>query len=152
MSTISHISFHFLYPVHLKHRRHVKEMLCHIAKREKKGISHLNYVFCSDHYLLKMNEEYLNHSSLTDVITFDLSEEGEPLVSDVYISVQRVRENAALYHSTIKQELLRVMVHGLLHLCGYNDKLSRDKKVMREKESMYLKMFSVPRETEHRSI
>ena len=147
------VRFHFPQPVPgFKERRRTKELLLRTARLEKKRIQELNYVFCSDEYLLEINRKYLNHNSLTDIITFDLSVPGDGVSSDIYISIDRVRENAATYATSFKQELLRVMIHGLLHLCGYKDKRKADQTLMREKEAFYLKMFSVPRGTAQRRI
>ena len=94
----------------------------------------LNYIFCSDNYLLEINREHLNHDYYTDIITFDHSEENKKVESDIFISVDRVKENADSLSISFHQELYRVMAHGLLHLFGYSDKTSEEKIIMREKE------------------
>ena len=94
----------------------------------------LNYIFCSDNYLLEINREHLNHDYYTDIITFDHSEENKKVESDIFISVDRVKENADSLSISFHQELSRVMAHGLLHLFGYSDKTSEEKIIMREKE------------------
>ncbi len=94
----------------------------------------LNYIFCTDDFLLQMNQQYLQHDTLTDIITFDLSEGESGLTGEIYISVERVRENAAKYGTTGNDELHRVIFHGALHLCGFKDKKDADKKLMRQKE------------------
>ena len=94
----------------------------------------LNYIFCSDNYLLVINREHLNHDYYTDIITFDHSEENKKVESDIFISVDRVKENADSLSISFHQELSRVMAHGLLHLFGYSDKTSEEKIIMREKE------------------
>lgn len=113
--------------------------LCFCAENEGFTIGALNYIFCSDEYLHKMNVEYLNHDTYTDIITFDYSE--ETIISgDMFISVERVAENASKYNSKELDELHRVMVHGLLHLCGYKDKSSDDQEIMRKKEDYCLNL------------
>ena len=109
----------------------------------------LQYVFCSDKYLLNINKQYLNHDYYTDIISFDLSEIKGQLVGDVYISVDRVKENAKTMKNTQVNELLRVIFHGALHFCGYKDKKSADAKLMRSMEEKWLKAYlkSVPRGT-----
>jgi len=114
-----------------------------LFKNEKMRLQSINYVFCSDKKLQKINKDYLNHDYFTDILTFILSENTAPIVSEVYISVDRVRENAAHLGIDYKSELHRVIFHGALHLCGYSDKTRLEKKVMREREDLYLfKYFS----------
>jgi probable rRNA maturation factor len=116
--------------------------------KEKKPFNSIDYIFCSDDYLLGINKTYLGHDDLTDVITFDLSNPKEAIISEVYISVERVKENALLFKTTFVSELHRVMLHGALHLCGFKDKTSKQKKEIREKEDYYLKILkAVPRIT-----
>ena len=102
----------------------------------------INYIFCDDSYLLKINEEYLKHDTLTDIISFDYSI-GKELHGDIFISVERVRENAVDYRVEFTEELNRVMAHGILHYCGYNDKNKEDELVMRIKEEEKMSMFHV---------
>jgi len=102
----------------------------------------INYIFCDDSYLLKINEEYLKHDTLTDIISFDYSI-GKELHGDIFISVERVRENAVDYRVDFTEELNRVMAHGILHYCGYNDKNKEDELVMRLKEEEKMSMFHV---------
>lgn len=110
-------------------------------KKEKKKPGELNFIFCSDKYLLKMNRQYLQHDYYTDIITFDYSQ--KDLVSgDIYISIDRVKENASTYKVSFQDELLRVMIHGVLHLCGYKDKSTQAARLMREKEDYYLSLWS----------
>ena len=103
-------------------------------------LDEINYVFCDDSYLLKLNIEYLNHDTLTDVISFDNSI-GKIIQGDIYISVERVAENALDYKVSLAEELHRVMVHGVLHYCGYKDKTEMESTEMREKEDYYLKRY-----------
>jgi probable rRNA maturation factor len=120
----------------LKHKAWLNE----VAKQEGKKILELSYVFCSDNYLLKINQEYLNHNTLTDIVTFDNSEDPKKIEGDIFISIDRVKENGEKL-GTSKTELERVMVHGLLHLLGYKDKKKEDKALMTEKEDFYIKQY-----------
>ena len=105
-------------------------------------IHSLNIIFCSDDYLLSINQQYLNHDYFTDIITFDLSEQNE-VTADIYISIDRVRENAKALGVSIKNELHRVVFHGALHLCGYKDKKPAEIKIMRAKEEGLLSRYGV---------
>ena len=113
-----------------------------IIDTESKVEGTINYIFCDDSYLLKINEEYLKHDTLTDIISFDYSI-GKELHGDIFISVERVRENAVDYRVDFTEELNRVMAHGILHYCGYNDKNKEDELVMRIKEEEKMSMFHV---------
>ncbi len=112
-----------------------------IFKREKKKLAHINYVFCSDAYLLNINRDFLSHDYYTDIITFGLSEPGEPIEAEIYISIDRVKDNAGHLGVSFKEEMLRVIFHGALHLCGYKDKKKSDIALMREKENHYLSAY-----------
>ena len=101
-------------------------------------LSELNYIFCSDVYLIGMNQQYLDHDTYTDIITFDNSEIPGSIMGDIFISVDRVRENAETFGTDMVHELHRVMIHGVLHLLGYKDKSKTDKAVMTSKEDLYL--------------
>ncbi len=101
----------------------------------------LTYIFCDDAYLLQMNRQYLEHDTFTDIITFDLSEQNT-LIGELYISIERVKDNAAKYHTTQNDELHRVIFHGALHLCGFKDKKEADKAVMRQKENECLEAYT----------
>jgi rRNA maturation RNase YbeY len=118
----------------LKHKAWLKDA----AKAEGFRIGGLNYIFCSDVYLLDINQKYLGHDTLTDIVTFDNSEDPKMIEGDIFISIERVQENA-LKFDTAESELKRVMVHGLLHLAGYKDKDKAQKELMRNKENEYLK-------------
>jgi len=124
--------------VPLSQKRAIKAWLHLVAKEEGKKINELNYIFCSDEYLLKINKEYLHHNTLTDIITFDQSENPARIEGDIYISYERVLENGKKL-KTEKTEIFRVLVHGLLHLLGYKDKKETEQKIMREKEDYYIK-------------
>jgi len=101
----------------------------------------LSYIFCSDKYLLSINQKYLNHNTLTDIVTFDLAEDAE-IEGEIYISVERVKENAVKYAVDFEEELHRVIIHGLLHLIGYKDKTASQKAQMRKKEQACLSLYS----------
>lgn len=119
--------------------------LSEVCFDEGKILGDLNLIFCSDEYLLDMNREHLEHDYYTDIITFDYCE-NDRIIGDLFISVDRVRENADLLHHDFKTELNRVVVHGALHLIGYGDKSEKEEKIMREKEDYYLGRI-VPRGT-----
>lgn len=101
------------------------------------------FIFCDDNYLKKLNVEFLNHNTFTDILTFSMSDHGRPIVSEIYISIDRVKENAVLFGVPFSNELSRVMIHGLLHLCGYEDDTAQLKALMREKENIYLKKLEI---------
>jgi len=125
----------------LTDRTALKLFIKKIFKKEKRSFESLSYVFCSDEYLLAINQQYLQHDYYTDIITFDLSEPSLPLQGDIYISVDRVRDNAFTHGTSIKEELHRVIFHGALHLCGFKDKKPADIKKMREAEDKYLNLY-----------
>lgn len=127
--------------VYLPGRTRLKGFINELFKREGRKLQSLNFIFCNDHDLLKINKAYLKHNSFTDIITFDLSEIPAQIMGEIYISVERVRENAALFKSTMKNELLRVIFHGALHLCDYDDKSDWQKSAMRRKEDFYLAAY-----------
>jgi len=106
---------------------------------ESKEQGEINYIFCDDLYLSEINFKYLNHRSLTDIISFDYTM-GRLISGDIFISVERVRENAEIFGVSFNEELTRVMIHGVLHFCGYKDKTEEEKKVMRAKEDYYLSL------------
>jgi probable rRNA maturation factor len=107
----------------------------------KKPVNYINYIFCNDIYLLKFNKKYLSHDTYTDIITFQYNQPLKPIESDIFISVDRVEENAQIYRVESKDELLRVLVHGLLHLVGYNDKTYEQRKTMRALENNWISLF-----------
>jgi len=132
------IRFHFSKPASFTQRTLVKNVLRDIFKKERTPLEQLQYVFCSDEYLLEINQQYLQHNYYTDIITFDLSEKGGPVSGEIYISIDRVKENARHFQVSFQQELLRVIFHGALHLCGYKDKTKKDQEAMRKAEDKYL--------------
>ncbi len=113
-----------------------------VIESEDKIAGEISYIFCSDDYLYKMNVQYLNHDTLTDVITFDYTEANK-ISGDIFISIPRVEENASEFGKTFADELNRVMVHGILHLCGYKDKTTKDEKIMRLKEDEKLELLKM---------
>jgi len=115
-----------------------------VLEEEKKTLQSIRFIFCQDEYLHHINVEYLNHDTLTDVITFPYSDNEEVINGEIYISVDRIEENASKYKVSSKQELHRVMVHGILHLCGYSDTEEISKKKMSELEDYYLKKLILP--------
>jgi probable rRNA maturation factor len=119
-------------------RKELQQQLEYLAKNEKKVLGEITLVFCSDDYLLKMNEQYLKHDYYTDIITFDYSEKSF-ISGDLFISTERVSENAVKFATSFAKELYRVIFHGVLHLAGYNDKTGVQQQQMREKEDNYLK-------------
>ena len=142
------IHFHYLTdPFYFPNRNKLKTFLQQLSKKNGYDIDTINYIFCSDEYLLKVNQEYLKHNTYTDIITFQLSQKGQPLLSDIYISVDRVRENASVLKNTFSNELHRVIFHGLLHLCGFKDKSSKDVTQMRTEEDQALQSYFVSRGT-----
>jgi len=125
----------------LRHKTTIRKWLTKVAQQEQHQILLLNYVFCSDDYLLALNQRYLNHHTYTDILTFDHSEEAGQIESDIFISINRVKENAKTFKTLFTNELYRVMIHGLLHLCGYGDKSTTEKQAMRKKEDASVKQL-----------
>ena len=121
----------------LKNRMPLKKWLAKVAEEERKRVGELCFIFCSDSYLLNINQRFLSHNYYTDVITFDYSE-ADYISGDVFISVDTVRVNAKEYAQAFESELFRVMVHGVLHLCEYKDHSDEEKQQMRAKEDYYL--------------
>ena len=132
------IQFNFLEPISLAERTRLKQFIILLFKREKAPLAEIQYIFCSDQYLLAINRQFLQHDYYTDIITFDLSEPGQPINAEIYISVDRVRENAREFNSSVKKELHRVLFHGALHLVGYSDKGREAEIRMRKMEEKYL--------------
>jgi len=133
----------------LKKRKPLKKTIVQLFQTRRKNLGSLNYIFCSDEYLLELNKNQLKHDYYTDILTFPLSALGEPIVADIYISIDRVRENAKTFGTTLTEELPRVIFHGALHLCGYKDKSKTQTKKMRSMENKWLTHYlkRVPRET-----
>lgn len=127
----------------LRNKTKIRTWLMECSVKEKKNIGELNYIFCDDKYLRKINKQYLNHDYFTDIITFPATSSNGNLVSgDIFISIDRVKENAVTYNTSFNDELHRVMAHGLLHLCGYGDKSEKEIKMMRKMENKWLRKIS----------
>jgi rRNA maturation RNase YbeY len=124
----------------LQGSRNTGKWIAAVIKKEGHKLRHLNFIFCSDEHLYSINQTYLNHNTFTDIITFDNSEMDGSLEGDIFISIDRVRANAAEFQKPFKEELHRVLIHGVLHLLGYSDKTSRQKSTMRKKEDAYLSL------------
>jgi len=119
----------------------VEEWIEQLISTEEKKTGNINYIFCDDEYLLEVNQDFLNHDYYTDVITFDYVK-GKTISGDIFISITRIKENAiTLSDNDFERELIRVLAHGVLHLCGYKDKSEGDQKIMRAKENFYIDRF-----------
>lgn len=140
---ITKIQFHFLVQATLKERGRLKLFINELLKKKGRRLEQLSFVFCSDEYLLQINQTYLSHNDYTDIITFDLSDKQQSS-GEIYISVDRVRENARKFEKTFQEELHRVIFHGVLHLCGYKDKLKQDALAMRRQEARALMGYFTP--------
>ena len=136
------IEFNYETDFSLEHEEHYSEWISAVIESEDKTEGEINYIFCDDDYLHQINLKYLNHDELTDIISFDYTM-GNLISGDIFISVERVKDNAKDYGVTFENELLRVMSHGVLHYCGYKDKSEEDSKVMCSKEEEKIKLFHV---------
>jgi rRNA maturation RNase YbeY len=136
------ISFNYETNFALENESNYEDWITRIINSEGFEAGEINYIFCDDEYLHKINMEYLNHDTLTDIISFDYSV-GNLLQGDIFISVERVADNAKDFNVTFDDELKRVLSHGVLHYCGYKDKSPKDEALMREKEEEKMKMFHV---------
>jgi probable rRNA maturation factor len=141
--TLPTIQFHLLKAISLRDRTRLKAFLRLLFQKEKVKLAELQYIFCSDDRLLEINKQFLNHDYYTDIITFNLSGANQPINAEIYISVDRVRENAREFNSSIQMELHRVIFHGALHLCGYKDKTGKDQLEMRKMEDKYLRLYGL---------
>ncbi len=119
----------------------IRAFIERLFRKEKQKLGSINYVFCSDEYLLEINRSFLQHDYYTDIITFGLSAPGEPIEAEIYISIDRVKDNAKQLGISFRDEMLRVVFHGALHLCGYRDKKKAEIALMRKKEDQYLRSF-----------
>jgi rRNA maturation RNase YbeY len=136
------INFHYETEFSIEDAEKYTNWIINIIKSEKAVLGDLSYIFCSDNYLLKLNQKYLKHNSFTDIITFDYSEQ-KVISGEIYISIDRVRDNAVKFKEDFNRELLRVMAHGVLHLLGYKDKGKNEKEEMSTKEDEKIYMFHV---------
>jgi probable rRNA maturation factor len=126
----------------LKHKSIIRHWLETSAHKEGYSIKSLNIILCTDEYLLKMNQQFLEHDFYTDIITFDYNIE-KSIIGELYISIHRVQDNALKNNVSLQVELYRVIIHGVMHLCGYKDKSKSDTKIMRSKEENYLKKITI---------
>lgn len=136
------ISFNYETDFTLSNEQAFEDWIAEVIESEDKTEGEINYIFCDDEYLLQKNIEFLNHDTLTDIISFDYTM-GNLISGDIFISVERVKDNAADYNVSFEEELKRVMAHGILHYCGYKDKSDEDSALMREKENEKIAMFHV---------
>jgi probable rRNA maturation factor len=136
------ISFNYEAEFELGNEEAISKWISAIILSENKKEGDINYIFCDDEYLLNLNQQYLNHDTLTDIISFDYCV-GNELHGDIFVSIERVRENAVEFGVTFAAELLRVLAHGILHYAGYKDKSDQDEKIMRQKEDEKTAMFHV---------
>lgn len=141
MASADKIKFFFPHKTTLVERRRLKAFINKIIHKEGKKLGGLNYIFCTDRDLLKINRDFLNHDYYTDIITFDLSEPGGPIQAEIHISTERVWDNARDLGVSFKKELHRVIFHGVLHLCKYGDKTKTQALEMRAKEDHYLGFY-----------
>lgn len=137
----SSIYFNSQYSFTFSNRKKIRSSILALFLAENVMLDSLSYIFCSDDFLHQLNITYLSHDTLTDVITFTLSDTGLPVIGEIYISIDRIKENAKLFNTSTHLELLRIMFHGALHLCGYNDKSIKDKKLMTQQENYYLAFY-----------
>ncbi|MBC8266168.1 MAG: rRNA maturation RNase YbeY [Flavobacteriales bacterium] len=133
------ILFHSETNFQLKQKAATKKWIIKTIVKEGKTAKDINFIFCDDTFLHEKNKTYLGHDTLTDIITFDYSDQ-DLLSGDIFISINRVRENASIHSTPFENELSRVIIHGVLHLLGYNDKSKKEKGIMREKEDFYLSL------------
>jgi|SRR5579863_2149401 len=135
------IRFHFEKRISLRDRGGIKTTLVKLFRKEGKRLAELQYIFVSDNRLLEINRQFLHHDFYTDIVTFPLSQPRQAIVGEIYISVDRVRENAGKFGCSIREEVLRVIFHGALHLCGYGDKTAPQERKMRRLEETYLELY-----------
>jgi len=136
------ISFNYETDFQLENEQQFEDWISRVIASEDKEEGEISYIFCDDEYLHKINVEYLNHDDLTDIISFDYSE-GNVLHGDIFVSIERVRDNANDFKVPFEEELKRVIIHGVLHYCGYKDKSEKDEAVMRSKEDEKVLLFHV---------
>ena len=136
------INFNYETSFKLDKESHYSDWISRVIHFENSSTGDLNYIFCDDNYLHNINLQYLNHDTYTDIITFDYSDQG--LISgDIFISLERVTDNANIFNVPVTEELQRVMIHGVLHMLGYSDKTDEDKRLMRMKENQLIQLFHV---------
>jgi len=125
----------------LEKKSKITNWITQVIEKEKYKAGNLNFIFCSDSYINDMNVKYLEHDTYTDIITFDMSENEDDVSGDIFISIERAIENSKMYNKTLQEEVRRLLAHGILHLLGYGDKTGPEKKIMTEKEDLYLILF-----------
>ena len=136
------IFFHFAdKKARIDNSTRIKDFISKLFQNEKVDFIRIDYIFCSDEYLLQMNTKFLQHSYYTDIISFSLNEINTPVIGEIYISLDRVKENAKKYNVLFQEEILNVIIHGALHLCGYKDKTKKEVGLMRFIEKKYLHSF-----------
>jgi probable rRNA maturation factor len=139
---LTNVSFHFAdKKIRINNTVFIKNFISKIFEMEQTPFIKIDYIFCSDEYLLKLNKKFLKHNYYTDVVSFSLNERKKPIIGEVYISIERILDNSKKYNVLFKTELLRVIFHGILHFCGYNDKTKKQVELIRLKENEYLKLF-----------
>lgn len=136
------ISFNYETDFEISNEEQYENWISQVIESEDKTEGEINYIFCDDAYLLEKNIEFLNHDTLTDIISFDYTM-GNLISGDIFISVERVKDNAVDFNVSFEEELRRVMAHGVLHYCGYKDKSEADEQLMRSKEEEKMKLFHV---------
>tara|TARA_R100000789_G_scaffold72993_2_gene68733 strand:- start:3 stop:422 length:420 start_codon:yes stop_codon:yes gene_type:complete len=136
------IAFHFKSELVIQKKTDYADWINRVVDSEGFSVGQIDYIFCTDNYLLKLNKDYLNHDTFTDIITFDYTE-GKIISGDIFISTDRVQDNAKKFDVEFSNELRRVMIHGILHLAGFGDKSKEEKDIMRLKEDEKIKMFHV---------
>ena len=136
------IEFHYETDFLLENTENYIKWIKDVIIEENKELGEVNYIFCDDKYLLGKNIKYLDHNILTDIITFNYCE-GDIISSDIMISIERVMENSSIFENSFSEELNRVMIHGILHLIGYNDKTDGEKEIIRKKEDYYVNKFVI---------
>lgn len=135
------VRFHVIQPFSFNQKKKLKQAIADLMDEERKEFESLDYIFCSDEYLLAINQTYLQHDDLTDIITFDLSDHPGIVKGEIYISIERVYDNSILFNTSFRDELIRVVFHGALHLCGYKDKTTTEQTKIRNKEDYYMQRF-----------
>jgi rRNA maturation RNase YbeY len=136
------IEYNYEFEFEIEDEPYFSDWISRIIDREDHRVGDISYVFCDDSYLLDLNKRYLDHDTYTDIITFDYTE-GSIISGDIFISVERIRDNAKEYGVEFNEELIRVMAHGILHLLGYKDKSEVDSRLMRKKEEEMIELFHV---------
>jgi len=136
------LHFHFKdTSLKISKRKRLRSFIFDIFKREGVLVQSVDYIFCTDEYLLSINQTFLKHDDYTDIVTFNFSGNNEPVIGEIYISVERIKENAKEFKTSLNQEIHRVMFHGVLHLCGYKDKSKVQRLLMRSLEDKYLHLY-----------